>query len=106
MAADGRCLHNQQTRSIFNRNVPPPFVNDIVTLALSTIKRYTPRDPVSRLMLFNLTSVRAMFTLVLVFMLLNHTSIRAMFILVSEIVIIHILILIQKLPIFQQYLSL
>jgi hypothetical protein len=49
-------------------------------------------------MLFNLTSVRAMFTLVRVFMLLNYTSIRATLILVSELVMIYILVLIWKLP--------
>ena len=64
------------------------------TLSLSTIERYTPRDPMSQLMLFNLTSVRAMFTLVLVFMLLNHTSILATLILVSEIIMIYIMVLI------------
>ena len=64
------------------------------TLSLSTIERYTPRDPMSQLMLFTLTSVRAMFTLGLVFMLLNHTSIRATLIVVSEIVMIYILVLI------------
>ena len=68
------------------------------TSSLSAIESYTPRDPMSGLMLFNLTNVRAMFTLVFMFMLLNHTSIRAMLILVSEIVMIYILVLIQKLP--------
>jgi hypothetical protein len=98
--AQGRHLHHQQTRSIFNKNIPPPLVNDIVPSSpplrhrLSTIERYTPRDPMSRLML---TSVLAMFTLVLVFMLLNHTRIRAMLILVSKIIMIYILILIGKL---------
>jgi hypothetical protein len=58
----------------------------------------------SQLMLFNLTSVHAMLTLVLVFMLVNHTSIRAMLILVSEIVMIYSLVLIWKLSnVIQQF---
>ena len=61
--------------------------------SLSTIERYTPRDPMSQLMLFNLTSVRAMFTLVLVSMLLNHISILATLILVSEIVMIYMVLI-------------
>ena len=73
---------------------PPPACPSPMTSSPATVKRYIPRDPISRLMLFNLTSVRAMFTLVLVFMLLNHTSIRTMFILVSEIIMIYILVLI------------
>lgn len=51
-------------------------------------------------MLFNLTRIRAVFTLVFVSMLFNLTSIRAMLILIYKIVMIYVLILIWKLSTF------
>jgi hypothetical protein len=55
-------------------------------------------DPMS-FMLFNLTNVRAMLTLVFVFMMFNLTSMLELYMLVSEIVMIYILVLIKKLSI-------
>ena len=66
-----------------------------VTSSPSAVERYIPRDPMSSVMLFDMmTSVRARFTLVLLFRLLNHTNIQAMLNLVLKIVIIYILVLI------------
>ena len=42
----------------------------------SAVGSYTPRDPISPFMLFDMVaSVRAMYTLVLLFMLLDHACI-------------------------------
>ena len=92
------------------RDLPPPLIDDLApsplaaspsaspsptTSSPATVERYTSRDPISLLVLFNLmASVRAMLTLVLLFMLLNHASIRVMLILVPKIVMICILVLI------------
>ena len=92
-AMSGHHLHHQQAHRIFNGNFPRPLIDDFVppsTIASppsvmsspSVVKRYTPRDPISLSMLFNLASMRAMHILVFVFMMFNHTNIRAMLILV------------------------
>jgi hypothetical protein len=69
-----------------------------VTSSPSPVEKCTPRDPISPFMIFYHASVRAMYTLALLFMLLDHASIQAMLNLVLEFVMIYILILIWKLP--------
>jgi hypothetical protein len=93
--------HHQQQRlhhvSLCSRKVHTPW-SLFMMFNLTSVRAMLTL--VFMFMLFNLTSMRAMLTLLFMFMMFNLTSIQAMFILVSEIAMIYVLVLIWKLSTF------
>jgi hypothetical protein len=111
-AASARRLRRRQARGIVNGNVLPLLIDDLdftpsstpyaspLPSTTSTIVRYHSRDLILSFIMSNLSSVRVMLTIIIMFMLILcnmlicNASLLYMLNLVHQFVIIYILVLI------------